>query len=274
MQVIENAQQAKENNSYYKALTELLYQLADDDFILSFRGSEWLGLAPHIEEDVAFSSISQDTMGHAAMYYQLLEDLGEGDADHLAHGRKASERKNAILLEEKNGTGTYLEEPRYDWAFTVVRNFFYDTYKKVRLDSLKNSSYQPLKHAAIKINMEQYYHIMHWSTWFKQLTMAGGEARKRMQEAIDRAWAEFQGVLTLGPLVDEMAKHELIASEEQLTVTWTSYMKGIFEEVGLDFPGPCEMKKGNGREGVHTPDLDQALETLSAVYVTDTKAVW
>lgn len=52
------------------ALTSLLYQLADDDFILAYRGSEWLGLAPHIEEDVAFSSISQDTMGHAAMFYR------------------------------------------------------------------------------------------------------------------------------------------------------------------------------------------------------------
>lgn len=274
MQTIETAQQAKENNSYYNALTELLFQLADDDFLLSFRGSEWLGLAPHIEEDVAFSSISQDTMGHAAMYYQLLDHLGAGDADYLAHGRKASDRKNAILLEEKNGSGTYLEEPNYDWAFTVVRNFFYDSYKKIKLDSLKNSSYLPLRHAAIKINMEQYYHIMHWSTWFKQLTQAKGEARKRMKEAIERVWADFQGVLTLGPLASEMANHQLIEDEELLTQRWMSYMKQIFAEVQLDFPGPCEMKQGNGREGIHTTDLDQALETLSVVYISDPKAVW
>ncbi|WP_420812925.1 Phenylacetic acid catabolic protein, partial [Peribacillus acanthi] len=57
-------------------LIELLYQLADDDFILAYRGSEWLGLAPHIEEDVAYSSINQDTMGHAVMFYRLLEELG------------------------------------------------------------------------------------------------------------------------------------------------------------------------------------------------------
>ena len=68
---------------YKEAITSLLFQLADDDFLYAFRGSEWLGLAPHIEEDVASSSISQDSMGHAAMYYKLLEDLGVGKADDL-----------------------------------------------------------------------------------------------------------------------------------------------------------------------------------------------
>ena len=274
MQLIENGQQAKEHRGYSKALTELLYQLADDDFLLAFRGSEWLGLAPHIEEDVAFSSISQDTMGHAAVYYQLLEELGEGDADYLAHGRKASERKNAILLELKNGTGTYLEEPRYDWAFTVVRNYFYDTYKKIKLDSLKSSSYVPLRNAAIKISMEQYYHIMHWSTWFKQLTLAKGVARDRMKQAISRVWDEFQGVLSLGALADEMVHHQLIDSEEKLTEAWFAYIKPIFEGVQVDFPGPCRMKLGNGREGIHTKDLEEAIDTLSTVYSCDPNAVW
>ena len=81
------------NADYKEALTSLLFQLADDDFLYSFRGSEWLGLAPHIEEDVATSSISQDSMGHAAMYYKLLEELGAGNADDLAHLRPAAERK-------------------------------------------------------------------------------------------------------------------------------------------------------------------------------------
>lgn len=85
------------------AIKELLLQLADDDFIHSYRGAEWLGLAPHIEEDVASASISQDTMGHAAIYYKLLDELGEDDADKLAHDRPAKERRNAIILELVNG---------------------------------------------------------------------------------------------------------------------------------------------------------------------------
>ena len=89
-----------------------------------------LGLAPHIEEDVASSSISQDSMGHAAMFYKLLEELGEGNADALAHARPAQERKNCILVEKVNGPGNYMENPEYDWAYAVVRNYLYTTAKK------------------------------------------------------------------------------------------------------------------------------------------------
>src|SRR5690625_4909947 len=110
---IETAEEAKQDKAYQDALVELLYQFADDDLIISFRGSEWLGLAPHIEEDVAFSSITQNTMGHAAMFYELLEELGEGDRDKLAHERPPEKRRSATYLEKKNGPGNYIEEPDY-----------------------------------------------------------------------------------------------------------------------------------------------------------------
>ena len=269
-----NPEEVKQHPEYKEALVELLYQLADDDFILAYRGSEWLGLAPHIEEDVAFSSISQDTMGHAAMYYQLLEDIGEGKADDLAHARKAGERRNAVLLEFVNGPGHYIEEPVYDWAFTVVRNYFYAQAKKIRIDSLKNSSYAPLADVATKVNMELYYHLMHWKTWFVQLTNAHGEARERMTNAITRVLDDFAGVLTLGDKGNKMVEFGLIEGEEVLKERWVQVMKSIFEQVNLELPSEFGMKHGNGRNGQHTPDLDGALETLSEVYNIDPLASW
>ncbi|MCA1056074.1 phenylacetate-CoA oxygenase subunit PaaC [Rossellomorea aquimaris] len=262
------------NDQYKKAVLDLLYQLADDDFILAYRGSEWLGLAPHIEEDVAYSSINQDTMGHATMYYQLLEELGEGSADSLAHARTPSERRNAILLEEVNGPGDYLTEPRYDWAFAVVRHYFYSVAKKVRIDSLKNSSYEPLAQLAIKINTELYYHLLHWKTWFLQLVNAGGEAPVRMKEAMDRVLDEFQGVLSLGPSGKEMEAMGLIEGEENLKKRWELALKPVFQASNLSFPPKIDMKKGDGRKGEHTADLNQALSTLSEVYNTDPAATW
>ncbi|MGD6818257.1 1,2-phenylacetyl-CoA epoxidase subunit PaaC [Metabacillus sp. 113a] len=274
MKNVREAAEAIQNEAYFKALSDLLFQLADDDFIVSYRGSEWLGLAPHIEEDIAFSSISQDTMGHAAIYYQLLEQLGAGEADELAHGRPAENRKNAIILEEVNGPGTYLEEPRYDWAFAVVRNYFYDLYKKIKLESLKNSSYEPLAHAAVKINMEQYYHLLHWETWFRQLTLSGGDARSRMEAAIEKVWLDFEGVLTLGANGAAMSSYGLIEGEDLLKQRFYSKVKLIFEQVQLPEPKPCSMKSGNGRHGEHTEDLEKALDVLSEVYRSDPKAVW
>ncbi|MBS2770901.1 phenylacetate-CoA oxygenase subunit PaaC [Anoxybacillus rupiensis] len=271
---ITKPEELKQYPEYQEALVELLFQLADDDFILAYRGSEWLGLAPHIEEDVAFSSISQDTMGHAAMYYQLLEEIGMGRADDLAHGREASERRNAILLEEVNGPGHYLQEPRYDWAFTVVRNYFYAQAKKVRIDSLKNCSYEPLAQVAIKINMELYYHLMHWKTWFVQLVNAQGEARERMIQAIEKVMDDFGGVLSLGNKGSKMVEFGLIDSEEVLTERWIQAMKPVFEQANLTMPNAFQMKRGNGRNGEHTSDLESAIATLSEVYRMDPLAAW
>ncbi|MRX71856.1 phenylacetate-CoA oxygenase subunit PaaC [Bacillus lacus] len=267
-------QDALIDEHFRSAAAQLLFQLADDDFILSYRGSEWLGLAPHIEEDVAFSSISQDTMGHAAMFYGLLEELGEGSADTLAHARPAEERKNAILLEKVNGPGTYLIEPQYDWAFTVVRNYFYTAGKKVKIDSLKSSSYQPLSEAAVKVNMELFYHLLHWKTWFSQLMKAGGEARKRMEKAAEEVFQELGGIFSLGEKGEIMNSLGLISGEEGLKSAWITMMKPVFQELQYNMPSQFLMMSGDGRNGEHTEDLQTALNTLSEVYRLDRSASW
>ena len=60
------------DDRYATALTSFLFQAADDELVMGHRESEWLGMAPEIEEDVAFGSISQDEVGHALFYYNLL----------------------------------------------------------------------------------------------------------------------------------------------------------------------------------------------------------
>ena len=255
-----------------KILRELIYQLADDNFIHSYRGSEWLGLVPHIEEDVAYSSITQDTMGHAYMFYKLLEEMGEGNSDELAHARKPKDFRNAILLEEKNGTGTYLDNPDYDWAFTVVRNLFYNVYKETQLESLKQSSYEPLSITARKIETEQYYHLMHWKTWFMQLMQSTEEARTRMENAIRRVWKDFGGVISQGRYADEFSARKYIEPEEVLGQRCLDKLGELCKSVDFKLEGKPGMEKGNGRNGEHTEDLKQALETLSEVYFSDAEA--
>ncbi|WP_096201961.1 1,2-phenylacetyl-CoA epoxidase subunit PaaC [Bacillus sp. FJAT-45350] len=270
---ITTVEELNQQPEYKEALKELLFQLADDDFLTSFRGTEWLGLCPHIEEDVAYSSVNQNTMGHATLYYELLEQMGEGDANALAHARTPEERKNAILLEEVNGPGTYLVEPEYDWAFTVVRNYFYDVAKKIRLDSLKNSSYEPLAQAARSISGEQYYHVMHWDVWFKQLV--DSSARDRMVEQVERVWNDFGGVLTLGSKGIPMAEFGLIEGEELLTQRWLDKMEQVFNELNLKKPSEKpKLVQGDGRAGEHTEALKTAIDTLSEVYNIDRAAAW
>lgn len=259
---------------YKEALTNLLFQLADDDFLISYRGSEWLGLAPHIEEDVASSSISQDTMGHAAMYYTLLEEIGAGNKDELAHMRPAENRNNSILAERVNGEGYYMETPTYDWAYAVVRNFFYTLAKKVKIDSLRQSSYTPLAEAAVKVNMELYYHLLHWKTWFVQLLSSTDEAKKKMNDAIELVMKDFGDVFSYGDQKEAIESNGLIGSEEELKDKWQEKMSPIFETLGLEVPEIPEPSSLNGRNGEHTEDLTEALATLSEVYRLDPAAAW
>ncbi|MCK1984511.1 MULTISPECIES: 1,2-phenylacetyl-CoA epoxidase subunit PaaC [Peribacillus] len=257
------------------AIKELLLQLADDDFIHSYRGAEWLGLAPHIEEDVASASISQDTMGHAAIYYKLLEELGEGDADKLAHDRPAKERRNAIILELVNGPGYYMKDPDYDWAFAVVRNYFYTQAKAIKVQSLHSCSYEPLAEVAQKVQMELYYHLMHWKTWFVQLLGSGHlEAVSRMKAAIGKTMPDFAGVFSLGQYGEEMVELGLIEGEAVLQKKWIEAITPIYESVGLETTMQIGMARGDGRNGQHTEDLEKALETLSEVYASDKAASW
>ncbi|WP_026907881.1 1,2-phenylacetyl-CoA epoxidase subunit PaaC [Paucisalibacillus globulus] len=270
--LIETAELAKQDATYLQALKELLFQLADDDLLIAFRGSEWLGLAPHVEEDVAYSSITQNTMGHAAMYYNLLEELGAGEADILAHGRKPEERRNGIYLEKRNGEGTYLDEPYYDWALAVVRNYFYETFKKIKLEAIATSSYKPLANVARKVLMEHPYHLAHWKLWMKQLGSSSEEAKKRIQDRINEAWAEFADVLELGSLANDMRSLNLVMiGEEEMKDKWLEEIQSVLVEIPV---GPLGKKYGSGRNGEHTMDLEQALNTLAEVYNSDKTAAW
>lgn len=262
-----------------KAIEQLLFQLADDDYIFAYRGSEWLGLAPHIEEDVAFSSITQDTMGHASMYYNLLEKMGVGQADELSQLRKADERKNCILVERKNGEGYYMgtvaddNMPKYDWAYAVVRNYLYTTAKKVKINSLKESANEDLRNAAIKINMELFYHLIHWKTWFVQLFTATEDARTRMTAALEKVVADFGDVFSYGEVEEALVDANIIASNAELKEKWFALITPVFEQIDVALP-EIPQPELNGRLGQHTEVLEQAVETMSEVFRSDVAAAW
>ena len=67
---------------------DLLLPIADDELILGWRNSEWTGIAPFLEEDVAFSSIAQNEIGHARALYELVAEELVTDADSLAFDRE------------------------------------------------------------------------------------------------------------------------------------------------------------------------------------------
>src|SRR5207248_6066535 len=108
---------------------DLLIPMADDELILGWRDSEWTGIAPFLEEDVAFSSISQNEVGHARALYEIAaRDLGV-TADELAFDRKPEEYRSAPLVERR--------EP--DWARTIARHVLYEAADEIRVQALEDS---------------------------------------------------------------------------------------------------------------------------------------
>ena len=192
----------------------------------------------------------------------------------LAHLRPADERRNSILTERVNGEGYYMETPHYDWAYQVVRSYFYTQAKKVKIDSLCESSYSPLAEAAIKVRMELYYHRLHWETWFKQLMSSTDVAKKKMNDAIALVMDDFGDVFSFGNQKQAIENSKLIDSEEELKEKWKASIEPVFAALQMEVPTIPEYPVKNGRNGEHTKDLDEALLTLSEVYKFDPVAVW
>jgi ring-1,2-phenylacetyl-CoA epoxidase subunit PaaC len=135
---------------------ELLLQIADDELVLGWRNSEWTGIAPVLEEDVAFSSIAQNEIGHARALYQLLSD----DADALAFDRSPGEYRCSPLVQLRFVP---------DWARTIARHWLYETLDELRIGRLKESSDTAVAGLAAKIDREEVYHRLHAQMWADRL---------------------------------------------------------------------------------------------------------
>mgnify|MGYP000526633437 CR=1 FL=1 len=85
------------------AIKELLYKMADDLLIIGHRNSEWTGLGPILEEDIAFSSMAQDKIGQAGALFEILHELGEGEPDTVAFMRDANKMHCSQFVELPNG---------------------------------------------------------------------------------------------------------------------------------------------------------------------------
>jgi ring-1,2-phenylacetyl-CoA epoxidase subunit PaaC len=160
--------------------TDMLLAIADDELILGWRDSEWTGIAPSLEEDVAFSSIAQNEIGHARALYELAaRDLGT-TADALAFDRSPDEYRSAPLVELR----------RLDWARTIARHWLYETADEIRLDGLKSSDDVEVAGLSAKMDREEAYHRMHAQMWVERLL--GDE---RFEAAVEELWPFALGVL-------------------------------------------------------------------------------
>jgi ring-1,2-phenylacetyl-CoA epoxidase subunit PaaC len=196
---------------------QALLGLADDELVLGWRDSEWTGIAPMLEEDVAFSSIAQNEIGHARAVYELIVGP-EGDADALAFDRALSDYHCAPLVE------LHLLE----WAHTIARRWLYEVADEIRITALKDDSDQAVAGLAAKIDREEAYHRMHAEMWHERLG-----AEPRFQKAVEELWPYALGVLPAELRGELVARVGLAGVEAIERETHTDELAPLWEEMTM-----------------------------------------
>jgi ring-1,2-phenylacetyl-CoA epoxidase subunit PaaC len=179
----------------------LLLPIADDELILGWRNSEWTGIAPFLEEDVAFSSIAQNEIGHARALYQLVAEEMGTTADELAFDRKPEEYRCSAFVEQRLVP---------DWARTIARHHLYEQADERRIKELMESDDAEVAGLAAKIDREEAYHRMHAQMWHERL-----QDEPRYVEALEE----------LRPLVDQRGEH--LPEFEQLWEEMTEVRRSV-----------------------------------------------
>lgn len=181
-------------------MNELLLALADDELVVGWRDSEWTGIAPVLEEDVAFSSIAQNEIGHARAVYELLTD----DADALAFDRALDEYRCAPFVELR----------LLDWAHAIARRWLYEVADEIRIAALMQDGDPKVAGLAAKINREEAYHRMHAEMWRDLL----GET-PQFRSAVDELWPYALGMLPV-------EQREALAARTSLELPSNSLLQG------------------------------------------------
>ncbi len=244
------------------ALAELLLSLADDEFVIGFWDSEWTGIAPMLEEDVATSSIAQDEIGHARALYELLAELTDDDPDRIAYGRRAEDFRHAALLNHARG----------DWAFSVARRYLYETADAVRLTALARSAHEPLALLTGKMRREETYHLLHADAWLRRLDEGGDETRGRLVEALTRLWPDAQEVFAPLAMEELLVREALLPSPmAELHAEWQHGVRAVLEPVAGTLPDAAPSADGRARR---TDDFAWLHGEFTSVARAEVAATW
>lgn len=254
------------NDTQKKALAAYLVAMGDDELILGHRDSEWTGHAPILEEDIAFANLALDEIGHARLWYELAADLMGVDRarfpDQQVYFRPAADFR---CLQ-------FVELPKGDWAFSMVRQYLFDAFEQHHLVGLVKSKHQPLADVAARIRTEELYHLRHTQAWVPRLGLGTEESRARMQAALDELWPYAQALGAPLPGALELLEAGLVPGSSSLFDLWSEEVTQFLKEAGLQVP-PADNDVQADR-AVHSEYFPALISDLQEVAQLDPEAQW
>jgi ring-1,2-phenylacetyl-CoA epoxidase subunit PaaC len=246
------------------ALAELLVAMADDEFVGGFADSEWTGIAPILEEDVAISSISQDELGHAKALYELAAGVVDDgrSPDAIAYDRDVDGFRHARLLDHERG----------DWAATIARRLLYELADEARLASL-GEGFRPLAELAGKLRREEGYHRMHAVAWARRLAEGGPESRSRFAKALAAVGPDAASVLAPQPgEAALLAAGVLSRPAPAALAAWRADVGSVLGPLGLALDLP-DVDPAVARAG-HSASFAWLHGEFTSVRRSDPEATW
>lgn len=247
-----------------QGLRQYLLSLADDEHLMGQRHCEWIGVAPFLEEDLAFASIGRDELGHAASLYALLVGDDDRAVNRLAFRRPAEEYRSCWLVEYETN----------EWAETLVRHWYYDTVEQLRWELLVESKEQTLAELAKTTLREESFHVRHVNGLLDVL-LASDESRRRIEFAAQTLWplalGQFCGVAEEEMLVEQGVVAEPLISK---CLTWQATIQERLPTVAFDSGSGRGCSAEQLKRTVRHKDFERVYSRMREVMKSDPEAVW
>jgi len=247
-------------------LFEFLLRMGDNTLVLGHRVSEWCGVAPALEEDIALANTALDLIGQTQMWLGLAAEVeGAGrSADDLAFLRDAWDFRNLLLLERPNG----------DFGSTMMRQFLFDAYQVLNLEALQGSTEQRIADIAAKAHKEARYHLERSRVTIIALGDGTEESRARMQGALDAQWPYIGEMFAADAVDAAMAEAGIGPDPATLRPAWDAIVLPALHEATLRVPESDFAHRG-GKDGVrHTEHLGHMLTGMQWLQRAYPGATW
>ena len=243
-------------------LRDFLLAFADDEHLIGQHHTEWIGTAPFLEEDLAFSSIGQDELGHAALLYELVLDVDGVPSDDLAIDQLAFFRSADAYR-----SSALAEYSTTDWAEALVRHWIYDAAEQLRWANVASSSHQGLAETAARAQREEVYHRLHADSLLDAL-LGAAEARERIHSALDRLLPLAPSVLAaVHDEADLVSAGVIVQRTDQLVDEFASVIEARFSRsVALIAPGAGRAER--------SASFVPLMARMREVFDLDPAAIW
>lgn len=239
--------------------------VADNALILGQRMGELCGHGPSLETDIACTNVSLDLFGQVRSYFQYAAEVSgeERTEDDIAFLRREREYKNVLLV----------EQPNTDFAFTIVRQFFFDVYHLLFLDELQHSKDETLAAIAKKSIKEVSYHERFSTDWIIRLGDGTEESHDRIQNAVNSLWTYTDELFHQTDADIAMIDTGAAVDVTKLKDTYYSKINDVLDRATIEIPESKWFQKG-GKNGVHTEHLGYLLADMQYMQRTYPGMEW